>query len=398
MRNINELRLKAQALAQAFSGLPKGYTHFKLCDDLADGRSYLGLDSDCICLLHYLIKRSRAADWKRGAQPLVGWSRFYVCHYFGWSEDKLRRVEIKLADGCFIAFFDSANCKRFLTREADGSISSESAGISLAPLGTRLQEIVTAAHSQREEVKAIFDTYGEIFRVRSEMQRYSKCKDLQKELIGLAAAMFKTLPSRRSQKHTLAGIKATLNDAKELLAKLRTYLGISVYDAAEACAPATSQAMPAAVHSASAADYSTEASQQKPAANCGREIRSVNMPSLHRKNAVHKDPDSNSLKKDSNLLGILTASPEIFQAYLEHEHQRSAASDWETSLTAALERYAQDLTLKPSLIGRLMTEYGYSTALKAVFALGRMAEKGATIHNPAAYALSLARKGSYMMQ
>lgn len=398
MRNINELRLKSQALAKAFNGLPKGYTHFNLCDDLADGRSYLGLDSDCICLLHFLIKRSRADDWKPGTQPLVAWSRFFVCHYFGWSEDKLGRVEKKIADLCFIAFIDTSNCKRFLNRTADGSIAEESGGISLAPLGVRLNEIVTAAHEQREEVKALFNTYGEMFRIRSELLTFSKCKDLPKELGGLAATIAKNLPKRRNQKLTIGELKTMLTEAKEALAKLRTYLGINDFDAQQQCLPSAEIPANAETATADEAQHATAPARVNPVAQCGREISAVNMQSLHRKNAVHKDPDSNSLKRDSNLLGILTASPEIFQAYLEHEHQRSAASDWQTSLTAALERYAQDLTLKPSVVGRLMHDYGYSSALKAVFALGRMAEKGATIHNPAAYALSLARKGSAMMQ
>lgn len=392
MRNINELRLKAQALAKAFNGLPKGYTHFNLCDDLADGRSYLGLDSDCICLLHFLIKRSRANDWKPGAQPLVAWSRFFVCHYFGWSEDKLRRVEKEIADLCFIAFIDTANCKRFLNRTADGTIAEESGGISLAPLGARLKEIVTAAHEQREEVKALFNTYGEMFRIRSDLLNFSKCKDLPEELNGLAATIAKKLPKRRNQKLTIGELKTMLTEAKDTLAKLRTYLGINDFEAKQQCLAAAELA------ATGEGQEATARARANPVAQCGREISAVNIQSLHRKNAVHKDPDSNSLKRDSNLLGILTASPEIFQAYLEHEHQRSAASDWQTSLTTALERYAQDLTLKPSVVGRLMHDYGYSSALKAVFALGRMAEKGATIHNPAAYALSLARKGSDMMQ
>lgn len=205
---------------------------------------------------------------------------------------------------------------------------------------------------------------------------------------------FKKLPSRRSQKLGIAELKAMLTGARELLLKLRTYLGITEFDAAEACAPAATQIE----HEETTTTEADAQVQRAPADACGRKICAVNIPSLHRKNAAHKVPDSNSLKKDSNILGTLTAAPEIFQAYLDHEHSRSSLADWESSLTAALVRYASDLALKPSFVNKISTDYGYENALQAVFALGRMTEKGATINNPAGYTMALARQRAPVMQ
>lgn len=381
MRKITEQRLQAAKLASKFAGLPPNYTRFQLCDDIADARAQLGLDSDGVCLLHYLIKRTRDEDWSRGAEPLVAWSRFAVCHAMGWSEDKLARVENRICNAGMIAFKDAPNCKRRLVRNENGSIAKSASGISLAPTGTRAIEIMNAAHQRKEEAKQLYSVYGELFSLRSELIGYQSCEEIPADLAERTSHLVNDLPTRRNHDQTLELMRTLRDRAAKFLATIKVFLGIT---APKDLAEAVSEQLPTVAQTPNKPESETE----RLSYSCAAKTKP-----LHRNFAGHKYPDTKIQRKEHNLVDILMASPEIFRAYLENA-QLTSGNRWERALEGAMEQYGSDLSLKPSLLGRMRNEYGVSSTLKALFGLGRMAEKGADIHNPAAYALSLARNAN----
>jgi|GEM_PF-3140198 len=390
MRKLNILQLQAQRLAEEFRGLPPGFSKYDLCDAINAAQGWLGVNQDCISLLIFLIKRTRDEDWMPGRHPLVAWNRFLICHHFDWSDDKLGRVEKDLSEAQLISFVDSSNCKRFMNRNNDGSISDGSAGISLAPCGVRALEIQALAHSVNEEGRALFDTYGEIFAIRGELQRLAALRELPRELVQLAKAKVKELPQRRTRKHGLTDLRTMLQASNEMVKKLKRFLGIDT--------DTLQQPAPAEVALPESAPASSSKTVSLAAARCGRDASPAKPRPQYRKIAEHKSPDSNFLKDDSKIIRILEASPDVFKAYLEQEHDRSGQRNWQSSLDNALLRYANDLSLHSALVGRLKTQHGYENALNAVLTVGIMAEKGAHISNPAAYAATVAKQGTRILQ
>ncbi|RRH74415.1 helix-turn-helix domain-containing protein [Falsigemmobacter faecalis] len=390
MRKINNLQLQAQRLAEEFRGLPPGFSKYDLCDAITAAQGWLGVNQDCISLLIFLIKRTRDEDWMPGRHPLVAWNRFLICHHFDWSDDKLGRVEKDLSEAQLISFVDSSNCKRFMNRNNDGSISDDSAGISLAPCGVRALEIQALAHSVNEEGRALFDTYGEIFAIRGELQRLTALRELPHELVQLAKAKIKELPQRRTRKHALSYLRSMLAVSNEMVKNLNRFLGLEN----------DTQQQPASAEAAlpESAPASSSKSVSHAAARCGRDASPAKPRPQYRKFAEHKSPDSNFPKDDSKIIRILEASPDVFKAYLEQEHDRLGQRNWQSSLQKALERYAGDLSLHASLIQRMSALHGYENALQAVLAVGHMSEKGAHISHPAAYAMSVAKQRNRVLQ
>lgn len=390
MRKLSILQLKAQRLAEKFQGLPPGITKYHLCDVITAAQGWLNVSQDCIALLTFLIKRTRDEDWMKGRHPLIAWKRFLICHHFNWSDDKLARAERELSEAQLLSFVDSSNYKRFMNRNHDGSIAEDSAGLSLAPCGVRFLEIQALAHSVQEEATALYKTYGEIFDARGELQRLADLHDLPLELAQLAKAKVKEMPKRRTRKYALSDLRLMLAAANEMVEKFRRFLGLDPLP--------VKPAEPEAADNQKNTPVCREEPMTTAQALCGREIPSKDMRPQYRKIAVHKSPDSNFHKDDSKIIRILEASPEVFKAYLEQEHDRSGHSSWQSSLQKALERYAGDLSLHASLINRMSAQHGYESTLQAVLTVGLMAEKGTVIANPSAYAVAVAKKGSRMLQ
>ena len=383
MRKYTEERERAGALADSFQGLPPNFSHWRLCDELSHAREPLGLDSDALWLLVFYIKRSQAQDWERGAEPIVAWPTFEISALTGWSEDKVGRVNDRLCDLGLTAYRDAPNCKRRAFRGQDGAIAGNASGISLAPAGARALEIAALAHEKFAQVRALHRAFGEIFEIRADLMRFRGARELPREMIAAIVKMIDALPKRRDPHAINTVVNALRERASALLNAVRAFLGLDEPECPESAGEAVGGA-----EKRSEPHIQIEPTMEEP-----RVIRSATVRNLHRRDAEHKQPDSNNLEKEQDLVGILAASPEIFKTYLETAQGRCRRNAWEEILNDAMEHFGSDLALQPSFIGRLNRSFGLIRTLKALFALAEVTENGREIRNPAGYAMALASKG-----
>lgn len=369
-------RVRAASLADGYKGLPPGTTHLELWDQINVARAALGLNSDQITLLGYYIKRTRAQDWAPGCEPLVAWSKFEVCFDLDWSEDKVSRIEAALCRMGLIAFRDSSNCKRRVHRDSNGAISATSAGISLAPAGARADEIYALAYQHRETKDKLRRLYQELFAVRSMARDMQTHPDLSRSACEAITELLNDLPRRKDAAAAVSLLEGLLSRARTMIGHLAAMIGLSITTAPEASGPKPARAVrPAAPATTS------------PASSCSASLRP-----MHRIFAEHKDPHINIPEEDQNLVDLLAAAPVTFRSALEVTHERAAGLSWEMVLSETIDTYGRDLALHPSYLGRLKSQFGITGTLSALFGLGKMAEKGAEIRNPAGYAMSLARR------
>lgn len=150
-------------------------------------------------------------------------------------------MENSICEKGLLAFRDSSNCKRHNYRRADGSIPANAAGISLAPLGARAQEIYALAYQHKENKNKLRELFDELFTVRHEVRRIQSNPDLTPSISETVQKLLSDLPKRKTAAADVGAMAALLARAKDMLEKLRTLLGCSNKPAREA-KPAAVQA------------------------------------------------------------------------------------------------------------------------------------------------------------
>lgn len=382
MRGYREERERAAELADRFAGLPDGHSHWRLCDDLNAAREPLGLDSDALWLLIFYIKRTKELDWSKGNEPIVAWPKFEICALTGWSDDKVTRIEDRLCRAGLIAFRDAANCKRRAYRNQSGTLRDDASGISLAPAGYRAAEIAALGHSKAEEIRKLHKGYGELFALRAEVVRFVSADAVPEDVRANVEAFIAELPRRRDPHVASSAIRALLDRAKSVLSDLRRLLGLAPRAQIEETEPKEPDS-----------DLAGCRDHRRQEDVAPTHVAPPHYPKrMHRKDAEQKDPDKNLHRDNQNLLDLLAASPIEFQAYVA-DRQRRGGSSWLDVLAEATERYAADLAVSRSVVGKLKRDYGLTKMLQTLFRLGSMAEKGAEIRNPCAYAMTIAKTG-----
>lgn len=360
MRKYSEERVRAEALAARFEGLPPGFSHWELCDHVANAREPLGLDSDGVCLLQFYLKRSKAQDWERGAEPILAWPKFEICFYMGWSEDKLSRVEAKLCAAGLIAFRDGPNCKRRAYRDRDGRVCAGATGISLAPMGARALEIACLASEALAAGNRLRGIYGELFSLRAELISLLTAASAPEQAREQVRQLIEEMPRRRVVQATVEVLQRLVGRARAAKDALAALLEIP-------SAPLSGRDEPAA--------YVGTAPPRR----------------LHRKDAAQEQPDHNHPEEAQQLLETLAASPSLFRSCYSAAAERRGVND-QSTLVEAMQRYGSALAVASSAIGRMRDQFGIRRTLVSLFALSKATEAGTVICNPTGYVTAVARR------
>ena len=366
--------MRAASLANDFAGLPAGTTHLELWDRVNDVRKELNLSSNEIWLLGYYMKKTLAVDWIAGSEPIVAWSKFEVCFDTGWSADTVARTEKLLCEKGIITFRDANNCKRFCYRKSDGSIPKNAKGVSLAPLGTRAEEIYALAHQHAEDKAKLRETFDALFAAKNEVRSLHANPEIPRSIDEMIRQLLGEMPSRKDPIADLLSMTGLLARARHIIAQLSALFGFQNKEST------TTQI------TASPANPAVHTPHTQPVAS------SATVQDLHRKDAAHKEPKYIKPKKEQILVDLLGAAPETFRDTLEATQERGGGLPWGVVLDDAIDAYGSNLALNKSYLGKLKSQFGVNGTLAALFGLGKMAEKGAEIRNPYGYALALARR------
>ena len=140
--------LAAEAAAKAWDGLPDAIEdHWMLLRMLKRSWRPLGLSRHLYDHLSYLVEHTCDADWRRGSRPVVWESIESLAEEFRCCKRTIRNRERGLAALGFLTWRDSANLKRYGSRDASGSILY-AYGVDLSPLAAKAGEMLRAAEAE----------------------------------------------------------------------------------------------------------------------------------------------------------------------------------------------------------------------------------------------------------
>ncbi len=143
--------LAAKQAAAAWNGLPDDVEdHWTLLRLLERHWRTLGLSQDLYCHLHYLVQRTRPIDWWCGSRPIVWESITALADRFECCRRTIRNRERALADLGFLTWHDSANHKRYGSRDASGRILY-AYGVDLSPFAAMAGALRRAAEAEEAE-------------------------------------------------------------------------------------------------------------------------------------------------------------------------------------------------------------------------------------------------------
>ena len=157
------------AIAEDFSGLPEGVTHFDLLKLVKRAGREVGFTSKMIELLEYYILFTRAQDWEDGAQPIVYQSLYKTALDFGVGDRQIQKLEQALFDAGALTWNDSGNHKRYGVRAETGEILY-AYGVDLSPLAHLRPVLEKKLHEKQMRDAAWMETKRKISAYRARIR------------------------------------------------------------------------------------------------------------------------------------------------------------------------------------------------------------------------------------
>lgn len=130
----------SERTAAAFHGLPEGDSHHEIGDLLDAVGATAGWSPALIDHFQLLLGWSRPVDWLPGSRPIVWLSVAETAYKLGISTSQVRRNEAAMHRLGAIAWKDSANHRRYGTRNHAGEIE-DAWGVNLAPAAALVPEL-----------------------------------------------------------------------------------------------------------------------------------------------------------------------------------------------------------------------------------------------------------------
>lgn len=157
------------AIAEDFSGLPAGVTHFDLLKLVKRAGREVGFTSKMIELLEYYILFTRPQDWEEGAQPIVYQSLYKTALHFGVGDRQIQKIEQALFDAGALTWNDSGNHKRYGVRAETGEILY-AYGVDLSPLAHLRPVLEKKMHEKQMRDAAWMETKRKISAYRARIR------------------------------------------------------------------------------------------------------------------------------------------------------------------------------------------------------------------------------------
>jgi replication initiation protein RepC len=154
LRPTTRVARETARLANDFNGLPAGITRWRLAAALRAAAQPLGLTMPMLRLLELYIDMTYDVDWTTGNEPVICRPLVEIADHLDRSERQIRNIEKTLATKGLLAWRDSGNHHRKGRRDHRTKQLIYGYGPSLAPLGSRCEEIIALANLTRETLAA----------------------------------------------------------------------------------------------------------------------------------------------------------------------------------------------------------------------------------------------------
>src|SRR5215212_746830 len=146
--------LKADRVAEAFSGLPEGVkSQGQLLAAFKDAAPQLGISPRLVHAVDWLFRFTQPQDWQKDSRPIVWPHARTQQEALGLSPTQVKAVNRRLIELGLISMKDSPNGKRYGHRDK-GRIT-EAYGFDLSPLAARYEEFRHSAQEWKEERRAM---------------------------------------------------------------------------------------------------------------------------------------------------------------------------------------------------------------------------------------------------
>ena len=193
----------------------------QLLDALEIGAGHFNLSDAELRYLRFLFRQTRVTDWEPGQEPVVGWRVIDIAQALGKSERSICRLEAGLVAKQFIVHRTGARQSRYCLREHGYLVAA--AGVSLAPLASRSEEILAVAQQAIEESRLARSLRLEITDARRQLLILTTAT-LPDVVLSRIGEVIARLPLRHEALTPLSELRLLANLARDLLRDLRRLL------------------------------------------------------------------------------------------------------------------------------------------------------------------------------
>src|SRR3954454_2310476 len=150
-RRLTPGLLRADRMAEGFSGLPEGVTTpSQLLAAFKAAAPRLGIAPRLVHALDWLFRFTQPRDWQKDSRPIVWPSARMQQEALGLSPTQAKAINRRLIELGFVSMKDSPNGRRYGKRDPKGRII-EAYGFDLAPIAARYAEFRRLAEEGRAE-------------------------------------------------------------------------------------------------------------------------------------------------------------------------------------------------------------------------------------------------------
>ena len=149
-RRFDTFAAEAEAVAEAFRGLPEGQGPAQALAAFKRAAPYMQVPPGIVQMIDTMFAWTRPDDWRAGSTPIVWPRNDKLARKLGLGVRQVQNLLDRAIRLRLISHRDSPNGHRGGVRGADGAIKW-AYGIVLAPLGTRLEEFTAIARRGAEE-------------------------------------------------------------------------------------------------------------------------------------------------------------------------------------------------------------------------------------------------------
>ncbi|SEA64773.1 plasmid replication protein RepC [Rubrimonas cliftonensis] len=374
---------RADALAEAWAGLPEGVTRWRLVAALRAAARALSLSSPMLRLMEHYVDLTYDQDWAEDSEPVICRPLTEIAEHLGRSERQVRNIERALVERGLLAFRDSGNHARKGRRDRKTGRLVYAYGPSLAPFGARAGEVIALAAAARADIAE-----GRRLRMAvSALRRRLKADLDAADAAGIEAtalrAALDAAPARLPAAMPADALRGLRDDLADLAARVLEALGGAC---PEDDAPAWSKLHETSARPAIDGSPETDTSKKNAASGSGIALKKAKT-AAGREGTIDapvvgggKDERARTAHPDNGVgaiplaLALAAAGPEIGALARETAAARGGPPNWPVLIDAA-RTVAPMLGIDQTLWGEACGRLGRGGAVLATIILARGAAR-----------------------
>lgn len=376
---------RAEALAEAWAGLPEGVTRWRLVAALRAAARALKLSSPMLRLMEHYVDLTYDQDWAEDSEPVICRPLTEIAEHLGRSERQVRNIERALVERGLLAFRDSGNHARKGRRDRKTGRLVYAYGPSLAPFGARAEEMIALAAAARAEIAEGRRLRMAVSALRRRLKADLDAADAAGMAAGPLRAALDAAPARLPAAMPAHVLRALRDELADLAARVLEALGGACPED-EDTAPDGLERHEISARPAIERPHATDTSTKHAASGIGIPLNKAKTAVGREGQAeapvegVRKDESAPPARSDNGVgsiplaLALAAAGPEIGDLARETAAARGGPPNWPALIDAA-RTVAPTLGVDQTLWGEACGRLGRGGAVLATIILARGAAR-----------------------